>query len=216
MAAKLFTANISQQQMKEWCCQFYHHLPGNEQEKACCFLHEEDRLRFIAGRLMIRALAREICGMPAPEIQLTEYGKPFIRGADGFHFNISHSGDRVVLAVNDTPIGIDIERIVPIEWRELSKFFSQKEREMLRNDTDPLKCFYRIWTVREAFSKAVGKGLPLFEEEEADICFSCGTVAYQGRKLFFDCQEKDGYCLSVCGSTADISADIHDFINRAL
>ena len=200
--------------MKESCRRFYFCLPGNEREKADRFIREEDRLRFIAGRLMIRTLASEKLGTDAPEILLTEYGKPYIPAADGFHFNISHSGDLVVLAVSDAPVGVDIEQEVPTEWIELSKTFAAKEREILKKADDPLKCFYRIWTVCEAFSKAVGKGLSLFDEEMPDIDLSHGTVDYRGMTLFFDCRERDGYHLSVCGSTMNLSTEAKCFLTK--
>ena len=79
-------------QTKEQYHGFYPFLSPAEREKASRFLREDDRLRFITGRHMIRTLATEKLGLTAPEILLTEYGKPYIGGADDVHFNISHSG----------------------------------------------------------------------------------------------------------------------------
>ena len=65
-------------------------LSPAEREKADRFLREDDRLRFITGRRMIRTFAAERLGMSAPKILLTEYGKPYIGGAKDFHFSISN------------------------------------------------------------------------------------------------------------------------------
>ncbi len=197
---ELFSADIRQKMIKESCARSYPQLPAEEREKADRFLREDDRLRFITGRLMIRKAAAEKAGIGAPEILLTGYGKPYIAGADGFNFNLSHSGDLVVLAVSGSPVGVDIERNDPIEWREISAAFGAKEREMLENADEPLKCFYRIWTVREAFAKAIGTGLQLFDDEQPDIDYDRGTVNYRGRTMYTVSREWDGYTLSLCSA----------------
>ena len=71
--------------------------------------------------------------------------------------------------MSDFPVGIDAEKRVPIEWRDIAGSFSPTEREMLDNADDPLRCFYRIWTIREAFAKEEGTGLSLYENSLPDI-----------------------------------------------
>ena len=197
---EVFTENIYDPRISERCDRIYPLLSCEEREKADWFLHREDRLRFITGRLMIRTLAEERLGNAYPEISLTEYGKPYIAGAEGFHFNISHSGSFVVLALSDSPVGVDTEQIVPIEWQDIAETFSPSEREMIDNADDPLRCFYRIWTVREAFSKEEGIGLSLFENEQPEIGYNSGTVNYRGKTLYFNVWEKDGHSVCVCGA----------------
>jgi len=186
----------------EMCRTLYTGLSHAEREKADRFLREDDRLRFITGRRMIRTFAAERLGMSAPKILLTEYGKPYIGGAKDFHFSISHSGHLVVIAVSDSPVGIDIEQHIPVEWRELSDTFTPVEREMLGRAADPVSCFYRIWTIREAFAKEEGIGLPLFDEADPDIDYSGGTVRYNEKTLHFTAWEKEDYSVCVCGKNA--------------
>ncbi len=186
----------------ERCRTLYTGLSPAEREKAGRFLREDDRLRFVTGRRMIRTLAAERLGVSAPGILLTEYGKPYIGGAEDFHFSISHSGHLVVLAVSDSPVGIDIEQRIPIEWRELSGTFGSEEREMLGRAADPVSCFYRIWTIREAFAKEEGLGLPLFDEADPDIDYPGGTVRYNEKTLHFTAWEKEDYSVCVCGMYA--------------
>ncbi len=203
---EVFTADIRDPAVRGSCALLYPELSPEEREKADRFLHEDDRLRFIAGRALLRRLAAERLGITEPDIRLTAYGKPYIADAESFHFNISHSGAFVVLAVSDAPVGVDIEQTVPVEWRGISESFGEKEREMLTEAVDPLECFYRIWTIREAFAKEEGIGLSLFENGKPDIDYKRGSIGYCGRRLYFTAVEKDGYSLCVCtGSKSGIS-----------
>ena len=84
---------------------------------------------------------------------------------------------------------------------------------MIDNADDPLRCFYRIWTVREAFSKEEGIGLSLFENEQPEIGYNSGTVNYRGKTLYFNVWEKDGHSVCVCGSYGRIlEKTIDDFL----
>lgn len=80
-------------------------------------------------------------------------------------FNISHSGNRVALAfVKEKKIGVDIERMNSLDdYSQIAKnFFLPPESERICAQTDAAKGmekFYEIWTVKEAFVKALGHGL---------------------------------------------------------
>ena len=84
-----------------------------------------------------------------------EYGKPL---ADDVFFNVSHSHGMVVLAMNDDyPIGVDIEKIRPVE-EKFKKYISNKE-EVDYIDGD--EKFFEIWTSKESLLKAVGLGISM-------------------------------------------------------
>jgi 4'-phosphopantetheinyl transferase len=208
----VFIADIKDSRLMEHCRIFYRKLSAAERRKADGFLHEDDRLGFVAGRLMINTIAAEQYGISAPEIRLTEYGKPYITAADALHFNISHSGDHVVLAMSDAPVGVDIEQRMPIEWQQISQTFGEKEREMLDKAGDPISCFYRIWTMREAFAKADGRGIPLFDEEQPDIDYERGIVAHCGKTWYLAAAEIGSYSVCVCGSSPGGLDSVQNFI----
>jgi len=100
-------------------------------------------------------------------ISKNAYGKPYLTNKRNFHFNISHSGKWVVCAVGERPVGIDIEFIDQINLETAEKiaerFFSDEEYEDLftREEKDILAYFYEIWTLKESFIKAIGKGLTI-------------------------------------------------------
>ncbi|WP_429970397.1 4'-phosphopantetheinyl transferase family protein [Fructilactobacillus sp. Tb1] len=89
-----------------------------------------------------------------------EHGKPYFKDRDE-HFNISHSGNLVTVAVSDQPIGIDIEEIKPKQLDKLSHAFNVGELAYLNKLKDPRKSeqILRLWTIKEAVLKELGLGL---------------------------------------------------------
>ncbi len=171
-------------------------LPAEDKEKALRYKRMEDRLRCACGRTMIRALAAET-GDPDNRLVFREYGKPFFeRGT--VQFSLSHSGDWVVLASAETAVGVDVERCECIDWEGMSYLFSDCEKEMIKNSRDPVRCFYRVWTVNEAFAKYEGKGLSKLEGEKPRIDYADGVIEYHGRKKVFQTWEKNDYTVSFC------------------
>lgn len=134
-----------------------------ECEKAARFLRESDRLSSVAARGALRALLAGYTGIPAAEIAFcyTENGKPHVTGSE-VEFNVSHSGDWVVLAFGrDRSIGIDIEQIK----REMdvkaiaARYFSAQEMDWMEKADDPHAVFFQLWARKEAYVKACGSTL---------------------------------------------------------
>jgi 4'-phosphopantetheinyl transferase len=143
-------------------------LPPAEQERARQFRADEPRRRFVAGRAALRQLLGERLRVPPPEIPIVvdERGKPHL--AEGtlprWHFNLSHSGDLVLVALAENgPVGVDVEKVRPLDhWRALAtRSFSPAEVCELESltETERTPAFFAIWTRREAFLKATGAGL---------------------------------------------------------
>ena len=172
-------------------------LTPEERQRASRFLRDSDRTRYITGVLLTRAAAAERTGSWWTEIRRNEFGKPFLSGDDSFYFNLSHSDDLVVFAQGDAPVGVDVERIAPIEWRQLASVFSDEERAMLDRSTEPLRLFYRMWTAREAFAKEEGVGLSIFEGD-VRLDYRSQTVRYGDRVLPFRTLYRGGYWIAVC------------------
>ena len=124
---------------------------------------------------------KEFFGDARPEIEKNDHGKPlFLSPYENIHFNISHSGDLVVMAIGDAPVGVDVERIGRAkDYMKLAKrFFYDQEYERLLASENSEEEFYRIWTFREAFSKLVGVGLGLFSGQDIHIDYDANRVSY--------------------------------------
>lgn len=137
-----------------------------------------DKKRSIAGEMLARKMLAEMCSINPEDIVFKrhENGKPYADNAKA-EFNISHSGNYVICAVNDSPVGADIEQI-----RDLSvypdKVFTDKERDYIfytnddKNETN--KRFFKIWTFKEAIIKLHGDALSNINDYD---CFD-----YKGKK----------------------------------
>lgn len=102
-----------------------------------------------------------------------EFGKPLLDDPPGYHFNVSHSGDWVVCVFADHLVGIDIERIKSIEYSIAERFFAPTEfGDLMGKPGDQkLTYFYQLWTLKESYIKAVGRGLSI---PLNSFCFNIG------------------------------------------
>ncbi|HAL18475.1 MAG TPA: hypothetical protein DCO86_02475 [Spirochaetaceae bacterium] len=173
-------------------------LPSEDREKVSAYVRENDQMLCLAGRTMIRALAMETTGRSDIRLRFSEFGKPSFAFENAPHFNLSHSGDCVALAYCNSPVGVDIEQCKDFEWEDAAGFFSDAEKALILSDRDNLGCFYKVWTIREAISKAEGQGLPAFDSSAISIDFARKEALLNGKKLFFDDWNVSGYSLSVC------------------
>lgn len=127
---------------------------------------QADRDRKLLAESLIRHLLAKRLGrrLSGAVFARNEYGKPYIKEATDFHFNLSHSGEWVVCVVHDKPAGIDVEQLRPIDMNAIaSRYFADRERELLFSlpEAERLRGFYALWTCKESYMKAEGLGLSL-------------------------------------------------------
>ncbi|MGS5019179.1 4'-phosphopantetheinyl transferase family protein [Paenibacillus sp. JJ1683] len=136
-----------------------------KQHKLDRFLHREDALRGLYADVLLRWLVCRQLKIPNVSLQFTynAFGKPSLLNAPAFHFNVSHSGKWVVCAIDDHPLGIDIEQLRPIDFEVGRVCFSDTEYDaLMQQDAESrLSYFYDLWTLKESFVKAEGQGLTL-------------------------------------------------------
>ena len=122
--------------------------------------------RYIVTRALVRSVLSERLGIPAPAIRVsrTDTGKPIV--TEGVHFNVSHSGDLVLLAVSDDqPVGVDVERkrtvlkVNALTQRWLSDLERTNLARLRELGIDESDSFLRIWSLKEAQLKALGVGI---------------------------------------------------------
>ena len=143
-------------------------LSPDETDRAERFRFARDRNRYIAGRGTLRELLAAYTGSAAAALRFAYgwRGKPALEGAGGEarHFNLAHASGRALLAVSGgPPLGVDLEEVVLVPDLDdvAATHFSAAEREQLSAlaGSERLAAFYRIWTRKEAYLKAVGDGL---------------------------------------------------------
>jgi len=142
-------------------------LSPEEQARAERYRFERHRRRYQITWGLTRSLLGQYAATEPRALSFSfgSNGKPSLaEPASWLEFNISHSGERVVLAVTSTwPVGVDIEQLRPVEdARDIARrFFSDSEVRALE-DLDAahrLEGFFNCWTRKEALIKAVGEGV---------------------------------------------------------
>ena len=129
------------------------YVSASRREKVERMRHPEDRKRSLTAELMLRCAASRICGIPPRNLTIANgpYGKPYLPDVTDFHFNLSHSGQYVVLAIGHLPLGVDVERMQPMEDTMKSiaaRFFTDREYRVLLSKSGDALCrtFYTLWT----------------------------------------------------------------------
>ena len=148
---------------------WYSQMNREKQSRIERFRFEEDKYRSVAGEMLVRKAIVSWCDIPLNRIVLsvTSAGKPFAPGLP-VEFNISHSENMVVCAIDDRPIGIDIEKICPMDLAAAQHICTHEELIFLFGHepaacefayTDEkclLKRFFELWTAKEAVGKQSG------------------------------------------------------------
>lgn len=146
------------------------------------------RLSMGAGILLRLALERYGFGEYLNDIKYGKFGKPYIENID-FHFSLSHSGNYVICAYSDVPIGADLQIIKTKMPVHTSKILSDEEKLFLEtlNETDRTKLFFQLWAKKESLIKWDGRGLrlPLHHFSFIHNNHICDSLHFQGKQLYF-------------------------------
>ncbi len=120
------------------------------------------------------------------------HGKPYFADPGLPYFNLSHSGDYVVVALAGTECGIDLQKRE--EGKNLislaERFFTPGEAEKVRLEGEP--AFYRLWTRKEAYGKCTGEGIARalkIDPEDGSLTGDLEWMAWDGQ---------EGYYLAAC------------------
>ncbi len=146
--------------------QFLSGLSADERARASRYKFDRDRIRYTRGRGVLRDILAKRVGIAADEIALG-YGpkdKPFLANGH-LHFNVAHSENVAVVAISHRELGIDVELLREgfADDTIAERFFAPTEVQQLRalpvSDQEP--AFFRCWTRKEAYLKAIGDGLSI-------------------------------------------------------
>jgi 4'-phosphopantetheinyl transferase len=138
-------------------------LHPEEKIISASFKREKDRQRYIIGKAALRILLGNYLNINPTAVKFIpgENDKPALGEGCPIDFNISHSEDYMLIAIANTPVGIDIEYYnTRYQINDMMHFvFSEGEILFIKNNADSYSAFYQLWTRKEAFLKAVSKGL---------------------------------------------------------
>jgi len=185
-------------------------LPTEEQDRIQGYRRDADRYRGLVAALLPRLLIAHRTGQPLSAIRFerSPAGKPFYPADTDFHFNLSHSGHYVALAVGTAPVGVDIEQLRPtMDWDAIAKrFFTAEEQRWLATagEAERQQRFIALWSRKESLLKATGEGiaggLSSFsaiagdDQDDAEI-----AIPHRGRTWFLrSYAAPPGYGLALC------------------
>ena len=120
-------------------------------QRAVPIANEERRIQHLAVRLLFKLMMPEA---DLSQLVMADNGKPYLIGLP-FHFSFSHCKGYAACAVDDKPIGIDIEIIHPRIAKVAHKFLNDSEKAMIADleQEDQLNQLAFLWAAKEAMYK---------------------------------------------------------------
>lgn len=203
-------------------------LSVEEQRKANAFRAAEHRREYVLSHAALRSVLGRSLGISPALLEIaTEAGsKPRLsptkdetQGSTDLRFNLSHTRGAALIGVaQGRELGVDIEWQRPMDDLEAMAQSVMSERELKRWTAlaaeDRFRAFYKVWTYKESYLKAIGLGLfhsprevtvpvstDLLKGDEGDSSRIPGLI--QGRDEQAVWQVRDvpvweGYSASVC------------------
>lgn len=158
-----------------------------------------DQNRSIAAETLLRFAVKDMSFTTDFSFRYGKNGKPyFVSGVP--EFSLSHSGNAVMCAVSDLPVGCDTEQICPLRQNVASRFFTAEEYRALCDapESERQELFYRFWTLKESYMKYTGAGLAISPASfEITLGKNIGIVPQND--CHFAEYGQNGYRFAVCG-----------------
>ena len=175
-------------------------LSAEERAKADRFMFPDDRDCYVAAHALVRATLSDFFARAPQDWTFVTgaWGKPRVDAHDGsarLCFNLSHTRGHVAVAVAlDREVGVDVEHVAPSRADEevARQLFAPTEFADFQEESQAgrVEAFFDVWTLKEAYIKAVGLGvaLPLkdfaFTREPLRISFAPTLDDAPSRWLF--------------------------------
>lgn len=173
-------------------------LPDWRRQRCNRLRREESRQESLrAGLLYVYAL--EQWGVdPASVVTILPAGKPVLAGRKDVFFSLSHSGNWAMCAVSNKPVGADIQRLRPVKSTMARRLHTQEQAWLEATPPEAWEPeFFRLWTRKEAWVKAVSEGDML--------SLSAVDVIHPVTGLYFqDYTFPGGYQAAICALEEDI------------
>jgi 4'-phosphopantetheinyl transferase len=201
-------------------------LSSDELNRAARLAFPRDRYRLTARRQILRDILGKYLRRAASQVSFIyeSEGKPEVSltaSDPPIRFNVSHSHGLAMYAIAlHREIGLDIEAIRPdVPFRELaSQFFTCTEMSEFQSipDDKQSEAFFRWWSRKEAYVKAVGRGLSL-PLNSFDVSVSPEAPAYlhsrdSGRWTIRDFQPEDGYAGAVVVEGKEFTLQLWNYV----
>ena len=132
-----------------------------------------------------------------PALDFGEMGKPVLRDHPQLHFNLSHCSGLAVCLLSDTECGVDCESIRRCKSRIVERVCNAQEIAALESASDADFLFTRLWTLKEAYVKAIGVGIS-YPLREVGFAFEGERILTNRSDASFMQFLRHGHIVSVC------------------
>ena len=155
---------------------------------AVSIANEERRTQHLAVRLLLKLMMPEA---DLNQLVMADNGKPYLMGLP-FHFSFSHCKGYAACAVDDQPVGIDIEIIHPRIAKVAHKFLNDQEKKMIAalDEKNQLNQLAFLWAAKEAMYKKheqlgidFAKDFNILELTKGDRGVVPAEILHKGNKI---------------------------------
>ena len=172
--------------------------------KVLRFSQPEAAALSLAAGILLAEVCAECLSLSPDEIRIAEdaQGKPYVIGAEGFFYSLTHTRGSASIAYGDVPCGIDGERIRyrAGDIRVIDRCLTADEKAYILGGHDAYcedcaERFFRIWTMKESMVKQSGEGIRkrLSSYDTDPVC-----MTGDGGRLVFREFRQDDLMLTVC------------------
>lgn len=236
-AIRLYVSQLSDDDAlyKKW----YVRMPEDRRKNCDRFRNEADRRRCVTAYALLVYALKDLIDENLISLQdevlsgcIKDGTLPIEHGPDGkpffslipVCFSISHSNDRVAVALSSMDVGCDVEKIKEAAFDNIAeRFFAKNEYEYLsyiQADEERAGCFTTIWTLKESVIKCSGEGMrrglgdfSLIDDEGK----MKDTVELDGKVYHVRTYpQENGYSYSVCGKDPKTEEEIRYIRAEAL
>ena len=217
---RLYIFNTEVFDQEEQFNEAYALVDEDRRQKVNRFKHPKGRKLSLGAGFLLHEAMGEI-GISDYRLDYRTYEKPYISGHDDVFFNISHSGNMVVLALSDKEVGVDIEADKHFKDSLVNYVFTAEDISLAKALTEICglsedQAFTRLWTAKESIMKYSGMGITLAPkkiglalgraEDNSNPQLRVECEAYDCRRLIISGYSLAGYQLSVCSEYEEFDA----------
>ena len=146
-------------------------VPEYRQKKVKSFKFEKGKMQSLGVGLLLQLACEEMgLGGADEHVAYGENGKPYLADFPNVHFNLSHSGERVMGVISPFEVGCDVEIIKGDRGKLAERFFKPEESAWIKHFESlesQSEAFYRLWTLKECYMKVTGRGMSLMPDKFA-------------------------------------------------
>lgn len=173
-------------------------MPLSFQNEIKAYKHRESAQASLLGKMLLQYGFKAMnTNYLLDNIHLGNKDRPFID--DNLDFNISHSGDYIIIAITmNSRVGIDIEKHRNLNINLFKKYFDDDEWNVIQTSSDKLKSFFDFWTIKESAIKCDGRGVEVLSKTHIHQSkVNCDGIPFDYKQLYI----QDNYSCAISCTT---------------